>query len=269
MAAQQDPNDLGEADSVYVEIYQPAPGVNEALINVEVYLLNDVQNLKSVSSIYTWDNPSLVFDSMKWSPQAAFAFAVPEIFDPLNPVEVNSFRQFPFVGLDNSSPGWTYSSTPHLAATCYFHLENWSEGDSVCIDTTASYLFVFEDQPGVSYVPVWRGSTCFYNNPTGVEETPSGELPSSFGLSQNYPNPFNPSTRIEYRLSARAGVKLEVINLLGQRVATLVNDVKPAGTYTASWNGTGASGQRVASGFYYYRLTAGDYVQTRKMLLLK
>ena len=93
-------------------------------------------------------------------------------------------------------------------------------------------------------------------------------LPQQFDLGANYPNPFNPSTMIPYTLPAAMHVRLEVYNLLGQRVATLVDGEQPAGFHTASWDATGAAGQAVGAGVYLYRLS-GDGVQaTRSMLLI-
>jgi hypothetical protein len=97
----------------------------------------------------------------------------------------------------------------------------------------------------------------------------SDQLPSSFGLSQNYPNPFNPTTVIRYSLSQRSRVNIAVFNILGQEVTTLVDETKPAGAYETTWDGTDRSGQRVSSGIYFYRVNAGDFRETRKMILLK
>ena len=93
-------------------------------------------------------------------------------------------------------------------------------------------------------------------------------LPAGFGLGQNYPNPFNPGTVIPYELAAAGYVRLEVFNLLGQRVATLVDGELLAGRYTAEWDGRDASGYGVAAGVYIYRLTAGGGVATRRMVLV-
>ena len=98
---------------------------------------------------------------------------------------------------------------------------------------------------------------------------PSDDLPRSFSLSQNYPNPFNPSTTIEYSLPVRSKVTLSVFNILGQQVTTLVDEEQPAGTHAVPWDGTSDSGNGVASGVYLYRIKAGGFSDTRKMILLK
>ena len=92
-------------------------------------------------------------------------------------------------------------------------------------------------------------------------------LPSEVGLGPNYPNPFNPSTIIPYQLAASAQVRLEVFNVLGQRVATLVDGWQEAGAYRARWDGTDAAGG-AAAGLYLYRLTVDGVHWTGKMVLL-
>ncbi|MDE2732781.1 MAG: T9SS type A sorting domain-containing protein, partial [Gemmatimonadota bacterium] len=79
-------------------------------------------------------------------------------------------------------------------------------------------------------------------------------LPQDFALGQNYPNPFNPSTIIPYQIPTTTHVRLEVLNLLGQRLATLVDGERPAGAHTAHWDATDAAGRPVGAGVYIYRL---------------
>lgn len=102
-------------------------------------------------------------------------------------------------------------------------------------------------------------------NPVYVQEDVlDGSLPQMFGLSQNYPNPFNPITEFKYALPKDCHVRLEIHNILGQRVATLVNGKQKVGYKAARWDAS-----PFASGIYFYRLQAGDFTQTRKMILLK
>ena len=101
----------------------------------------------------------------------------------------------------------------------------------------------------------------------GIEEQPAAGgiiVPESFTVSQNYPNPFNPSTRIDFSLPQNADVNITVYNVRGQKVATLVNGSRAAGSYTVNWNA-----ENLPSGVYMYRFTAGNVVESRKMMLLK
>jgi len=96
-----------------------------------------------------------------------------------------------------------------------------------------------------------------------------GEIPASYSLSQNYPNPFNPSTTIRFALPATSHVKLSIYSIDGQLVKTLVDDSKDAGNYSVVWNGTNNLGSQVASGMYIYRIDAGNFVNTKKLMLMK
>ena len=93
-------------------------------------------------------------------------------------------------------------------------------------------------------------------------------LPTDFALGQNYPNPFNPSTIIPYQLPAAGHVRLEVFNVLGQRLATLVDAEQSAGAHTAQWDGTDAAGRAVGAGVYIYRLSSGGMTESRRMVLV-
>jgi len=91
-------------------------------------------------------------------------------------------------------------------------------------------------------------------------------------LGQNYPNPFNPATNIEIAIPVSASnvrVQLDIFNSAGQRVRLLLDEVKAPGNYSFSWNGTSDKGETVASGIYLYRITAGSFVQTRKMIFMR
>jgi hypothetical protein len=92
----------------------------------------------------------------------------------------------------------------------------------------------------------------------------NGDNPFTFGLEQNYPNPFNPTTVINYSVADISNVKLEVFDVLGRKVATLVNQVKSPGSYTANFNASS-----ISSGIYFYRLEAGDFTSIKKMMLIK
>ncbi len=96
-----------------------------------------------------------------------------------------------------------------------------------------------------------------------------GVLPDQFSLAQNYPNPFNPETSIEYVVAKPGLVEVAVFNVMGAKVKTLVSDYQAAGSYNVKWYGDSDNGVKVASGVYFYKMTAGDYTEIRKMTLLK
>lgn len=145
---------------------------------------------------------------------------------------------------------------------------------------------ILHGQPvGIKYAPETHTAYTFFMNPwemaqdeseaffaelfsdlqTDVKYDDGGiALPSTFILDQNYPNPFNPTTTIHFALPQRAPVRIDVYNLLGQKVTTLVDADLPAGEHTATWDASD-----VASGMYFYRLRAGETTLARKMVLLK
>lgn len=96
-----------------------------------------------------------------------------------------------------------------------------------------------------------------------------GELPTSYALKQNYPNPFNATTNISFDLPNDGAVDLSVYDLLGRRVATLINSFLSAGSHTITWDGRSQTGEQVATGIFFYRLKAKDFDETKKMTLLK
>jgi hypothetical protein len=104
---------------------------------------------------------------------------------------------------------------------------------------------------------------------TAVTDDHEPVLPDEFGLLQNYPNPFNPTTTIDYSLQRGCNVKLEIFDILGTRVRSLVDGYKSAGFYSIEWSGLDQAGRRVASGVYLYRLSTDYGEKARKMMLLK
>ncbi len=102
------------------------------------------------------------------------------------------------------------------------------------------------------------------DNPLTGVETSASNVPTRYELSQNYPNPFNPTTNIRYSIVKSSKVTLQVYNILGQMVKTLVNEVQSPGHYTITFNA-----ETLASGIYFYRIQAGNFIATKKLILLK
>ena len=105
----------------------------------------------------------------------------------------------------------------------------------------------------------------------GPEQVTGDEpsTPAATFLSQNWPNPFNPSTTIAFGLRDRGRVSLRIYDAAGRLVASLVDEIRPAGRYEENWDGTDGAGSAAASGVYFYRLHAGAFEATRKMILLR
>ena len=122
---------------------------------------------------------------------------------------------------------------------------------------------------GVTPGPSISAETWVYSDTlkiTGLKDL-ENNLPSGFSLYQNYPNPFNPSTTIQFSIPKESFVKLEVFNALGEKISTLVSEILSAGIYTYEFNVF--ERKKLSSGIYFYRLTAGEFMDTKKFLLLK
>jgi hypothetical protein len=100
-----------------------------------------------------------------------------------------------------------------------------------------------------------------------VKEPPA--VPHEYRLYQNFPNPFNPNTEIRFDLPEAVNVQLRIFNILGQEVTTLVDELKPAGAYHLTWDSKNTTGSVVASGVYVYQLKAGNFVDQKKMVLIR
>ena len=117
-----------------------------------------------------------------------------------------------------------------------------------------SYTFVSKDNATIG-----TGSRSYELKP----------IPAEFALKDNYPNPFNPRTTIQYDLPISGNVRVIIYNVAGQEVKRLVNSAQEAGYHSIVWNGTNLSGGKAAAGIYFYQIQAGEFVRTKKMLLLK
>ncbi len=158
--------------------------------------------------------------------------------------------------------GFEKLNTSPLQDTHY--TDNTAE-DSViyCYYVTATYT-----------VDTWSGESFTSNkdaggirNATGIEE--NNIIPKAFYLSQNYPNPFNPTTNISYGLPKDSDVRVDIFNLLGQRIITLVDEHQNAGVKSVIWDGKDNAGKAVSSGVYFYKIDAGSFHESKKMIMLK
>lgn len=131
-------------------------------------------------------------------------------------------------------------------------------------------IITWEDNRGGEY-DIYASKVDSSGNLAGnfVYVNEENQQPNSFELYQNYPNPFNPSTNIEFQIAEFGLVTLKVYDILGNEVATLVDEEKPEGKFEVEFNSHSGKSRNITSGIYFYQLEAGNYIETRKMVLLK
>ncbi len=157
--------------------------------------------------------------------------------------------------------GHTWSANQRLSQSFDPHI-GWPQQQKM-----GDYFHMVSDRSGAHLA--WAGTfngeeDVYYGFISAPTSVPVVDVPHTFSLDQNYPNPFNPATHFEFRIAESRMVTLTIYDILGREVATLVNDDKPAGVYSVTWNAAGYS-----SGTYFYRLQAGNFTSTRRMMLLK
>ncbi len=245
----------------------------------EHYYLGDYQSIsgKDVTfPCYTAQNNTLL-DYVAYLPDYGISFQRP--VDTVNHGQTSVNRVIaPMMGPYSGTVTYTATVTPAPATgTITF---NWAPSnvktftgapDSITLNSVVSSTVPYQNYT-VTVTAAENGGprthtrswTLTVANIIGVSHN-SNDIPRIYALGQNYPNPFNPSTQIDYSLPKQSEVVLKVYDMLGQEVATLVNHaVQQAGTYTETFNAS-----NLPSGVYYYKLTAGQYTDVRKMILIK
>ncbi len=160
-----------------------------------------------------------------------------------------------------------------------------SHGNEIVGDDKQLFLINFDQPMGIMKDASNPENVQFWyvvlSKEAAVDETKSHNvlaaepaLPKEFALSQNYPNPFNPSTTIKFQLPDKNGLEpvrtvLKIYDILGRLVRTVVDEEMPPGFYTKQWQGLNDQGNRISSGVYFYTLTAGEFRDSKKMLMIK
>jgi hypothetical protein len=170
---------------------------------------------------------------------------------------IDTFNKWGLTKLRKNFAQTTYLAYSHFSYTEDIGMDYWGGG----INGTSSYFEL--KLKGCVINGIVYGDTTL----TGIDDE-ENPVASEFKLEQNYPNPFNPSTVISYRLPVTSNVILKVYDILGNEIATLVNEEKSAGDYEVEFN-TSSIDRQTSSGIYFYQLKAGSFVQTKKMILLK
>lgn len=182
-------------------------------------------------------------------------------------------------------PGGDYDGSVSASADVPEELENWVAWDVTDIlksrwSNVVDYGFLLKDPvedappdgPYVRFHSHRKDSLPYleiFTSPTDVEDVGDEDTHKSFSLGQNFPNPFNSKTLFQFELSTSARVSLAIYNIRGERVKTLIDAKKQAGTYTVEWDATNQSGKLVSSGIYLYQLRTEGFSETKRLLYLK
>jgi acyl-homoserine lactone acylase PvdQ len=208
-----------------------------------------------------WGSPSAWADSTSATVRVKF---IDEYVGPISGFTFQNLKDTP----ENITSHGTYQQAVEMAAAEIFDANIAPPGQSGFIDLSGVRSPHFSDQWPLH--ASWEFKDMLFGEAiTGVTPVKEPGIPEQFSVSQNYPNPFNPETEISFELPRSENINLQIYNLRGQLVNTLVEGRYEAGVYKVTWNGADNRGQKAASGIYLYRFTAGEFVQTKKMVLLK
>ncbi len=258
----------------YIEIQDPPPSLDSLWVDdatgvpgqtffTDLYLYNE-RNVLDLTVTLDYGSDYIKIDSMVYTGTRG-ATAIEKLFTP-----VSSLHR---LRLDL---GWTEGAPLAPGAgpigRMFFTVDSAAVDTSIRIDTAQgqpTLLTFTASAGGEQIIPIYHHGTVTLQVATDVGDEPPSVLPGHFSLEQNYPNPFNPSTYIEFSLPRAGHVSLDVFNILGQRVRTLLDQAMPAGFHRVVFDGRSSSGDELSTGVYLYRLKTDDNVASRKMILMK
>jgi hypothetical protein len=262
--------DLNLPDSVWLERIPNAGAPPSSNVNYEIWINND-EVLTSATIPISWSSPNITVDtlSIQWGPDLTPLDLKIKPCDLVN--RRCNFNATKFISGQNLPTGY------HKFISFNFVTNgSWNPTTGAIVDTTlyppSSRLKFLDTLTTVApngnsnqFIPryVLQGTVA------EVIEIKDGTVPMIFTLGQNYPNPFNPVTVFDLAIPTTTKVKVEVFNLLGQKVKTLLDKELTAGKYQIKWDATNETGESVASGIYFYRLNTDKFTDVKKMILLR
>ncbi len=263
--------DPGNTDTVSIVVTVDTLNMDAT---AELYVYND-EEISGASMGFIWDNPNFQMDSTKAEIFVSDAFDIGPFKFLRDTLDItNDSLMFLFSGVNTTLPGVAADANGRrLWMTYYFTISSWGgiATDGITFDTLtfsfgSEYLLV--DINDNEILPIWTGEAVF-GNPTDITPIVTPGLPVSYQLSQNYPNPFNPETNINFDLPRKSMVSIKVYNVLGQEIITLVDQELSAGKYNVIWDGQTQDKEKASSGVYFYKIKAGNFTKTHKMVFLK
>ena len=252
-----DPDDPGNCDTLWIEQENGRIQPNTVVVRTIKAYWDEVITVFAIPIKYKNPQTDVFLDSMKLT---TFSGITTDTV-----IDRSAGTLLYFIG---DLTGGTIPPGKYTLATIYFRTgPSWDPSIPNPLDTfTVGQGLSFVDTATNDIQPVYDPPG---NLDVGDDRRAQSAKPNSFLLAQNYPNPFNARTVISFALPRSSHVKIEIFNILGQKVRDLVDEEVVAGYKQVVWDGKGNSGEIVASGIYLYRIRAGDFVETRKMTLLK
>ena len=245
--------------------------IEGGLIGVSGYQFLDFYN----TIIYGNIDNTLVYQDMYmgYSIFAHNLFELPQSYFPINPNNIgNLYSSNPLFINTGDHPEMLSLESPAInAGTLFIPDIVIPDAYQYLFSGFCSYQFPEYDLAGYPMIVDGQISMGAYQYQGDVSDFT--ELDDDLGLKTqligNYPNPFNPETTISYNLSVESNLRVDIYNIKGQRIKTLVNDFKLPGSYTVVWDGIDENGKNISSGIYFYRMETVDFIQTKKMVLMK
>jgi hypothetical protein len=246
-------------------------------LNASSVTFEPMRNLFRIDSVVWGDTMQAAF----WTPMDSKRGILPNLFIKNDVTVGTDVRTYATIGftpvMSPYGPGIRPTSDFIWYASIYltfkFDSLNVIKTDSIPFYVDSSFIppavdWVFTTGAGGSVVPSFDTDTIGLKY-SKVFDIHPGQIPEVFELSQNYPNPFNPDTKIQFAVPTKSYVNLTVYNIRGQKVRTLVDEELDVGWKSVTWDGKDDSGSEVASGIYLYKVVAGDFVESKKMMMLK
>jgi len=251
-------------DSVWVDNVDVAPG--EA-VSVNVYAYNE-RNLAQIALALSYGSADLVLDSVSFAGTRSVSASSKTV--QTQPDFHTLYAVIEFGSVAPLAIGLGPVARLHFTVDAETP-EGVIEIDSTTVGINSRTRFWLTAADGnITLEPLFTAGSIKVTTQTDVDDiTEPGALPTEYRLAQNYPNPFNPTTNIELSLPRSGHVEVEVFNILGRRVCRLIDRELPAGTHRIVFDGKSDDGTPLATGVYFYRITSGDFRDSKKMLLVK
>jgi len=242
--------------------YQTVPDGTQKKFPVDIVVDENADSLTQCEMYIRCDENVLAIDSVSlgsiWSGTGGMVFLPTVEIEPTDSNQV--YVSYTLVGSD------AWANGPGVLARVHFRTRGTGDRES---DLIFDSLFLGADFGNFIPTKTVNGKV-YVKTGTSVENsTDEMSVIAGYSLSQNYPNPFNPTTHIDFNLVRTCQVKLEIYNIIGNKVKTLVNERLEAGHKSIIWDGKDDQNKEVASGIYFYKLRTGDYAKAKKMILLK